>query len=229
MERENFYIRILHDVGYDKFKFDNYNFFNAWMKLCSELLAEMQSLQATLRGLGDERGAEALSPIPDREDNKFMRIAIEQAKMSKPEDDRPHPKVGVVVIKNKAILEVAHRGELAKGDHAEYTLLERKLGKMDLTGTTLYTTLEPCTVRGHEKTPCADRIIQRRIGRVVIGMLDPNPTIQGKGVYKLEEEGVRVQLAELLTNEIKELNKDFIAAQKRNSSNENLSHQEGGS
>jgi len=44
-------------------------------------------------------------------------------------------------------------------------------------------------------------------------MLDPNPSIQGKGMYKLDEAGVRVQLAEQLVSEIKELNKDFITAQ----------------
>ena len=152
-------------------------------------------------------------------DEVFMRLAIELSKESRPEDDRPHPTVGAVVVKNGEILDRAFRGEYAQGDHAEYTLLERKLGKMDLTGTTLYTTLEPCTFRDHEKTPCADRIIQRRIGRVVIGMLDPNPSIQGKGMYKLDKAGIRVQLAERLTNEIKELNKNFVAAQERPQTN----------
>ncbi len=153
------------------------------------------------------------TPNDTTEDEKFMRVAIELSKQSTPEDSRPHPKVGAVVVKNGEILDHAFCGEYAQGDHAEYTLLERKLGKMDLTGTTLYTTLEPCTLRGHEKMPCADRIIQRRIGRVVIGMLDPNPNIQGKGLYKLDKAGVRVQLAERLSREIKDINKEFIAAQ----------------
>jgi pyrimidine deaminase RibD-like protein len=151
----------------------------------------------------------------EKSDEMYMRVAIELSKESRPEDNRPHPRVGAVAVKNGRILDQAFRGEYAQGDHAEYTLLERKLGNMDLTGTTLYTTLEPCTVRGHEKTPCADRIVQRRIARVVIGMLDPNPSIQGKGLYKLDKAGVRVQLAERLTIEIKELNKNFIAAQER--------------
>jgi pyrimidine deaminase RibD-like protein len=149
------------------------------------------------------------------DDEKFMRLAIDQAKMSMPEDDRSHPKVEVVVAKGNKILAIAHRGELGKGEHAEYTVLERRLMGTDLTGTTLYTTLEPCTTRSHDKIPCAERIIVRRIGRVVIGMLDPNPSIQGKGMYKLDKAGVRVQLAELLTRGIKELNKDFIAAQEK--------------
>jgi pyrimidine deaminase RibD-like protein len=168
--------------------------------------------------LGWTEGAKPIQVEPiekGKADEDFMRIAIELSKESKPEDDRVHPKVGVVVVKEGKIVERGFRGQFSKGDHAEYTVLERKLAGTDLTGTTLYTTLEPCTARGHEKIPCADRIVMRGIGRVVIGMLDPNPSIQGKGMYKLDKAGVRVQLAERLTSEIKELNKDFIAAQEK--------------
>lgn len=148
-------------------------------------------------------------------DPQFMRMAIEEAKESKGEDDRPHPRVGVVVAgKDGQLLAKAHRGELALGDHAEYTVLERKLRDKDLTGATLYTTLEPCTTRGPEKTPCADRIIQRKIARVVIGMMDPNPNIRGAGLYKIKEAKIEVGFFDTQLEEaIRNLNQDFIAAQ----------------
>jgi pyrimidine deaminase RibD-like protein len=119
-----------------------------------------------------------------------------------------------VVVKDGATVKQAHRGELALGDHAEYTALERKLGDKDLTGVTIVTTLEPCTKRGHERTPCAERIILRRVARVVIGMLDPNPSMQGKGVYMLKKAGIQVAFcSKPLEDEIKQLNKEFIEDQ----------------
>lgn len=87
---------------------------------------------------------------------KFMELAIDIAKESKPEaDNRIHPTVGVVVVKNGKILARGCRGGLCAGEHAEYTVLERKLKDTDLTGSILYTTLEPCTTRNHPKIPCA--------------------------------------------------------------------------
>jgi pyrimidine deaminase RibD-like protein len=88
--------------------------------------------------------------------SEFMRLAIEETKKLKQEKEPPLY-VGAVVAKDKKLLAKAHRGEIPQGDHAEYTLLERKLRDVDITGATLYTTLEPCTTRKHPKAPCAVR------------------------------------------------------------------------
>jgi pyrimidine deaminase RibD-like protein len=79
-------------------------------------------------------------------------------------------------------------------------------------GVTLYTTLEPCTSRQHPKVPCATRVIQRRIARVVIGMTDPDSRVQGKGVHMLRTAGIDVDFyPNNLQKTVQELNRDFIA------------------
>ncbi|MCL0049997.1 tetratricopeptide repeat protein [Thermodesulfovibrionales bacterium] len=145
-----------------------------------------------------------------------MKLAIEEAKKSIPEPDgRIHPRVGVVIVRGAEVLATAYRGEISAGDHAEYTALERKLADVDLTGATLYTTLEPCTKRSHPKSPCAKRIADRRISKVVIGILDPNPDIYKSGLFLLKGKGVEIEhFPSKLQREIEELNKEFIETQK---------------
>jgi pyrimidine deaminase RibD-like protein len=143
-------------------------------------------------------------------DRKFMERAVEAARKSASEDDRVHPNVGVVVVKNGKELATAHRGEMAPGDHAEFTALEKKLLGDVVAGATVYTTLEPCTTRKHPKWPCADRLIERRVKRVVIGMLDPNPEIRGKGYQRLRNANIGVDLFDDdLKAEIEEMNREF--------------------
>ena len=84
------------------------------------------------------------------DDRTFQLMAIEEARKSVAEDERPHPKVGAVVVKNGEVLSRAHRGEVPKS-HAEYVALEQKLSDELAAGATVYTTLEPCTTRKHPR------------------------------------------------------------------------------
>lgn len=155
--------------------------------------------------------------LPSKEEDiRLMRAAIEEARKSKAENGGPHPNVGVVVVRQGKIIGKAHRGEFALGDHAEYTVLERKLRDEDLTGATLYTTLEPCNKRSPQKTPCAERVIARRIARVVIGILDPNPSIQSRGFFTLKSARIVVDMINdaKLESEIEGLNRVFIESQR---------------
>lgn len=160
-------------------------------------------------------------PIGDMQDDdrRFMEIAIEEARRSVSErDGRPHPCVGVVVVRDGKELARAHRTE---GRHGEYVALEQNLHAEILAGATVYTTLEPCTDRGPEKTPCATRLIRRRVGRVVIGMHDPNRNIRGLGVQQLERARVQVDFFPSdLREKIEDLNREFIQEQERVPSSE---------
>lgn len=143
-------------------------------------------------------------------DRKFARLAIDEARKSvSEEDDRVHPKVGAVVVKDGQVLSTAHRGE-QPGNHAEFVALEKKLPDEAVAGATVYTTLEPCTTRTHRKIPCAQRLIDRKVARVVIGMLDPDDRISGKGWRKLRNAGIEtVPFAHDLAMEVEELNREF--------------------
>jgi pyrimidine deaminase RibD-like protein len=148
------------------------------------------------------------------DDRVFALMAIEEAQKSVSEDGRPHPKVGAVIVKDGVVLSKAHRGEILKS-HAEFIALDDKLSDDLVAGATVYTTLEPCTTRNHPKIPCAQRLVDRKIARVVIGMPDPNPDIRGLGDQFLSAAGIEIQLFPRdLRAQVEEMNREFIRAQK---------------
>lgn len=155
-----------------------------------------------------KRWSTALTKLSDRE---MMQRAIDEARKCLTEPDRVSPKVGALAAEDGQILATAYRGEIEEGEHAEFVLLERKLAGRDVSSATVFTTLEPCTVRNEPKVPCADRLIDRRVSRVVIGSLDHNPAIRGSGELRLQDEGVAVARFDSdLVREISILNEEFV-------------------
>jgi pyrimidine deaminase RibD-like protein len=120
-------------------------------------------------------------------DDRFARMAIEEAKKSTPEDKQPRPKVGAVAVKHGQLLGADCRTAVESngkknGQHAEFRLTTALHGG-DLHGATIYTTLEPCLNRSDPKVSCVDRLISVKVARVVIGALDPDH--RGNGLSKL--------------------------------------------
>jgi ATP-dependent DNA helicase RecG len=147
---------------------------------------------------------------------KLMELAIEAMRRSVNEpraDGKASPKVGAVLCRPDGKVDTAFRGELRHGDHAEFTLLERKHGNEKLDGSFLFATLEPCApgARKHPKLPCAERIVNARIAEVWVGIEDPDPTVDRQGIRYLEQHGIRVHLFDRdLQDQIRKANKKFI-------------------
>jgi pyrimidine deaminase RibD-like protein len=121
-----------------------------------------------------------------------MELAVSVARKSVAEDARLHPRVGAVLVQSGQILGDAFRGELGPGDHAEFTLFQKKLKGADVRGSILFTTLEPCTYRKNH-TPCVNWVVEKQIACVFVGMLDPNPRIYSLGVTQLRKNGVAIE------------------------------------
>lgn len=142
----------------------------------------------------------------------YMELAIAEMNKSHNEprpDGKVPPKVGAVIVFSGGKVEMAHRGELREGDHAEFTLLERKLGHAKLDDCILFTTLEPCVERNNPKIACCKRTSNARIKTVYVGITDPDTTVDGKGILHLEKHGVKVimfdrDLQEIIEKENKE-------------------------
>lgn len=145
-----------------------------------------------------------------------MELAIQVMRESVAEprpDGKASPKVGAVLVKPDGTTETACRGELRHGDHAEFTLLERKNRGNKLDGSTLYATLEPCApgARRDPKIDCAERIRLARIKEVWVGIQDTDPKVARKGIEHLQRHGIAVHMFDRdLQDIIEKENKEFL-------------------
>lgn len=151
--------------------------------------------------------------IEDFNDTFYMERALELAREGIGKT-KTNPLVGCVIVKDEKIIgEGAH---LKFGDnHAEVNaILDAKSKGEDIKGATLYVNLEPCSHTG-KTPPCANRIVEEGIKRVVIGTQDPFPAVSGKGVKILEDAGISVTEG-LLEEECLNLNERFFTYIKNN-------------
>lgn len=136
-------------------------------------------------------------------DAEYMAKAIKLAANGLYTAD-PNPHVGCVLVKNDLIIAEGWT-QRAGFAHAEIDALN-KTG--DAAGSTAYVTLEPCS--HHGKTgPCCDALIAAGIGRVVVAMVDPNPLVAGRGLQRLRNAGIEVEVG-LLEAEAQRLNRGFF-------------------
>src|SRR5208283_4666371 len=124
----------------------------------------------------------------------------------------PNPMVGSVIVHNQLIIGEGYHQKLG-GAHAEVNAINSVTNQSLLSGSTLYVNLEPCTHFG-KTPPCVDRIIENRIPQVVIANTDPNPKINGKGIEKLKNAGIDVNIG-VLRAEGEDLNKRFFTYYKK--------------
>ena len=142
-------------------------------------------------------------------DTQYMQIALRLARRGLGRS-WPNPAVGCVIVQAGQIL---GRGWTQPGGrpHAESVALTQareRYDESDLADATAYVSLEPCSHHG-KTPPCADALVEAKIGRVVIGCSDPDPRVSGRGIDRLRSSGIKVT-ENILQAEAKELNAGFI-------------------
>ncbi|MBD0835958.1 bifunctional diaminohydroxyphosphoribosylaminopyrimidine deaminase/5-amino-6-(5-phosphoribosylamino)uracil reductase RibD [Aestuariibaculum suncheonense] len=120
---------------------------------------------------------------------------------------RPNPMVGSVIVCNNKIIGEGFTSAYG-GNHAEVNAINSVKDKTLLKEATIYVTLEPCSHYG-KTPPCSDLIIKHQIPNVVIGCLDDNVLVAGKGIEKLKIAGCNVTVG-VLENECKAHHKRFF-------------------
>jgi diaminohydroxyphosphoribosylaminopyrimidine deaminase / 5-amino-6-(5-phosphoribosylamino)uracil reductase len=137
-------------------------------------------------------------------DTRFMREALRQARKGLGRTS-PNPAVGAVVVKDGVQISAGYHKK-AGLPHAEIEALKRLGGKAP--GCTIYVTLEPCNHYGRTP-PCAEAIVASGINRVVVGMMDANPDVPGRGCQFLRDHGIEVKVG-VLEEECRILNEAFV-------------------
>jgi len=120
---------------------------------------------------------------------------------------RPNPMVGAVIVHNNSIIGEGFTSTYG-GPHAEVNAVNSVKNKSLLKDSTIYVLLEPCSHFG-KTPPCSDLIIKHSILNVVIGCIDDNPEVAGKGIAKLKAHGCNVVVG-ILEKECKEHLKRFF-------------------
>ncbi|TAM41827.1 bifunctional diaminohydroxyphosphoribosylaminopyrimidine deaminase/5-amino-6-(5-phosphoribosylamino)uracil reductase RibD [bacterium] len=139
-----------------------------------------------------------------KNDEYYMRLALKLALKAKGKTS-PNPLVGALVVKNGRIV--------GSGFHAKAGLAHAEINALDeagkkAKGATLYVTLEPCAHTGRTP-PCVNRVIESGIKEVVVGLIDPNPLNNGRGIALIKQHNIKVRHG-VLSDELAKINESFI-------------------
>lgn len=134
------------------------------------------------------------------QNEKYMHMALRLARKGTGKVS-PNPRVGCVVVKNGQVISSGYH-PFWGGPHAEQMALA-PLTKEACEGASLFVTLEPCDHIG-KTPPCTQTILRSGIRHVVIGIKDPNPIVNGKGIRRLQNAGIQVEVG-LLEKECQSL------------------------
>jgi diaminohydroxyphosphoribosylaminopyrimidine deaminase/5-amino-6-(5-phosphoribosylamino)uracil reductase len=137
------------------------------------------------------------------DDEKWMKRALRLAEEGRGKTS-PNPMVGAVVVKRGKVVGEGYHAKIGEA-HAEIVAL-LQAGKKAM-GAVLYLNLEPCTHFGRTP-PCVPEVIKAGLKRAVIGMEDPNPLVNGKGIEALRQSGIDVKVG-VLGKECRKLNEAF--------------------
>lgn len=137
-------------------------------------------------------------------DEHWMRMALDLAARARGRTS-PNPMVGAVIVKDGQLLGSGYHRQ-AGTPHAEVLALQ-EAGAASC-GADMYVTLEPCAHYGRTP-PCSEALVAAGIRRVVVAMVDPNPLTSGRGLARLRQAGVDVELG-LLEKEARQLNAPFV-------------------
>lgn len=140
----------------------------------------------------------------DSNDIQYMKKALQLAVKGRGYV-HPNPLVGAVVVKHDQIIGRGYHHRFGSA-HAEVNAIND--AGDEAVGSTLYVTLEPCVHQG-KTPPCVETIFDAGIARVVIGMIDPNPLVNGKGIQYMRTKGIKVT-AHVLEHECREINFGYI-------------------
>lgn len=141
----------------------------------------------------------------------FMRRALELAELGKGRVS-PNPMVGCVIVHDEQIIGEGYH-EVYGGPHAEPNAISSVKNPDLLKESTVYVTLEPCAHWG-KTPPCAELLIKHQVKKVVIGAVDTNPLVGGKGIAMLKEAGVEV-VSGVLESNVREQNRRFFTAMEK--------------
>ena len=142
------------------------------------------------------------------DDQKYMRRCIQLAKNGW-QNAKPNPMVGAVIVHDGRIIGEGYHVRCGQG-HAEVNAFAsvRTEDEPLLREATMYVSLEPCSHYG-KTPPCADLIIKKGVKRVVVGCIDEFAEVQGRGIQKLREAGIEVEVG-VLEEECQALNRRFF-------------------